>query len=44
MKKVKDQIRQILVENYELEKEVANQVISQLDTKKVYKTIPTQKK
>ena len=39
MKKVKDQIRQIFVEDYQLDKETANQIISQLDTKKVYETI-----
>ena len=39
MKKVKDQIKQIFIEGYQFDKETANQIISQLDTKKVYETI-----
>ena len=39
MKKVKDQIRKLLTETFQLNKETANQIISQLDTKKVYETI-----
>lgn len=39
MKKVKDQIRRLLTEDFKLDKETANQIISQLDTKKVYETI-----
>ena len=39
MKKVKDQIRRIFIEDYQFDKETANRIISQLDTKKVYETI-----
>lgn len=39
MKKLKDQIRRIFTEDYQFDKETANQIISQLDTKKVYETI-----
>lgn len=39
MKKLKDQIRRIFIEDYHFDKETANQIISQLDTKKVYETI-----
>lgn len=39
MKKVKDQIKQFFIEGYQFDKETANQIISQLDTKKVYETI-----
>lgn len=38
MKKVKDQIREIFMEDYQLDKDTANQIISQLDTKIIYET------